>query len=98
MLQRRTTTTSSQYDCIIINTHILRIDDLVGLRILQNAILVDTGGVSECVTSDNSLIRLYRHIHQARNHTARTIDLIRRDIGDDITFFMALENHGDFFQ
>ena len=43
-----------------------------------------------CVLADGSTV--------SRNHTARTIDLIRRDIGDDITFFMALENHGDFFQ
>ena len=42
ILQSSTTRTGCQYDSVIVETHILRIDNLVGLHILQDAILMDT--------------------------------------------------------
>ena len=41
MFQCRTSTTSCQHDSIIINTHILGINDFISLYILQHTILMD---------------------------------------------------------
>ena len=42
MFQGSTTATGSQNDSAIVNTHILRVDDFVGLHILQHTILMNT--------------------------------------------------------
>ena len=76
----------------------MRIDNLICLYIFQYAILMDTWRVCESVTSNDCFIGLYRHIHQAGYHTAGRINLLRIDIGLNIYFVMALNNHGDFFE
>ena len=57
--------TGSQHDCIIVDTHLFRVDNLITLTILQNTVLVDTRRMSKRVTSDDRLVWLDRHIHQA---------------------------------
>ena len=98
MLQGGTATTGGQYDGVIVDTHIFRVDDLIGLHVLQHTILVNTRGVCEGVTTHDRLIGLHRHVHQARYHTARAVNLCRVDVGDDLTLLMALEDHGDLLQ
>ena len=98
MLQSGTSTTSRQDNSIIINTNIFRINDLVSLYILQNSILMNSRRMRKSISSHNRLIRLNRHIHQARHRPADTIYFGSIDISRNSTFFMALENHGYFFQ
>ena len=45
VLQCSTSATGSQYDRVIIDTHIVRINNLIGLYILQDTVLMDTGRV-----------------------------------------------------
>ena len=98
ILQCSTSATSSQYNRIIIDTHIMRIDNLISLNILQYAILMNTWRVRKSITTNNSLVRLYRHIHQTGNHAAGRINLLRVDICLDIYFMMALDDHCYFFK
>ena len=97
-LQSGTSAASSQHNRVVIDTYIVRIDNLIGLHILQHAILMDTRRVSEGVTAYDSLIRLHRHIHQARHHAAGRIDLLRIDIGLDIDIVVTLDNHSHLFE
>ena len=68
VLQCSTTRTGCQYDSIVIQSHILRINDFVSLNILQDTILMDTGRMSKCIATHDSLVWLDRHIHQAAHH------------------------------
>ena len=98
MLQCGTTATSRQHDGVIVNTHFLRVHDFVSRSILQHTILMNTAGVCKSVLAHNRLVRLYRHIHQARNHAARRINLRRVDVRLDAQVRVSLENHRHFFQ
>ena len=98
VLQCSTPATGSQYDRVIIDTHIVRINNLIGLYILQDTVLMDTGRVCKSIPSDNRLIRLYRHIHQTGYHAACRINLLGIDICLNIDFVMTLDNHSDFFE
>ena len=42
VLQGGTTASGSQYDGIVVDTHILRVDDFVSLHILQHTVLMNT--------------------------------------------------------
>ena len=39
----------------------MRFDQLVGPPLLDEPVLVDSGGMGECIGSDNGLVRLDRH-------------------------------------
>ena len=98
MFQCGTSATGGQYDCVIVDTDILRVDNLIAFTVFQYTVLVDTGRMGESITSDNRLVRLNRHVHQAGNRTADAIDFGCVYIGFDTTFFVATEDHGYFFQ
>ena len=98
MFQCRTSTTSCQHDSIIINTHILGINDFISLYILQHTILMDTWRMCKSITTYNSFIRLNRHIHKTRYHTARRINFLSINISLNMNVIMAFNNHCHFFQ
>ena len=68
VLQCSTTRTGCQNDSIVIQSHILRINDFVSLNILQDTILMDTGRMSKCIATHDSLVWLNWHIHQTAHH------------------------------
>ena len=98
MLQGSPSAAGCQYDRVVVDTHILGVHDLIGVDILQHTILMDAAGMSEGITTYNSLIRLYRHIHQRRHHPARGIDLRGVDIRLDADGLMTFQDHGDLLE
>ena len=50
------------------------------------------------IASYHGLVRLNGHIHQRTHHAAGGIDLRGVDIGIDAKSFMALHDHGNFFE
>ena len=76
----------------------MRVNNLVGLHILQHAVLVNAGGMGKGIPSHNGLIGLHRHIHQAGNHAARRINLLCVDISFNADAFVTFKNHGHLFQ
>ena len=52
----------------------------------------------EGVTSNDSLVGLHGHIHEARYESAGVVDLWCVDVCDDAKILVALENHSHFFE
>ena len=98
VLQGSPSAAGCQHDAVVVDTHILRVHDLVGMHILQHAVLMDAAGVCKGVTTHNGLIRLYGHIHQRRHHTTRRIDLRRVDVRVDAETLVTFQDHGDFLK
>ena len=98
MFQSGTSATGSQYNGVIIDTYIFRIDDFVSLYILQHTVLMDTRRVRERISTHNRLVGLYRHVHQAGYHAAGRVNLLGIDIRIDINAMVTTENHGHFLQ
>src|SRR5699024_5773060 len=98
ILQGCTSATGCQYDGIIINTHIMRVNDFVSLYILQHTILVDTRRMGKSIATYNSLVGLHRHVHQARHHTAGWINLLCIDVGLDFYVLVTFDNHRHFLK
>ena len=98
IFQSSTATACSQYDGVIINTHILRINNFIGLYILQYAILMYSRRMGKSITPHDSLIRLYRHIHQTRYHATGGIYFLCTNVRFYLDFMMTLDNHCYFFK
>ena len=52
------------------------VDDLEGARVLENAVLVDAGGVGESVRAHHRLVGLHQHPGQLAHEPAGAIDLL----------------------
>ena len=50
------------------------------------------------IAAYDRLVRLHRHIHQARYHTAGRINFLRIDVGFNVDILMAFNNHRHFFE
>ena len=98
VLERRPAAAGRQDDGIRVDAHVLRVDDLVGLGILQDAVLVDAGRVGEGVLAHDGLVRLHRHVHQGRHEPARGIDALGVDVRLQRNPVMGLQDHGDLLQ
>ena len=98
MAQSGTSATGSQYDGVIIDTHLLGIHNLVSRYILQHAILMDTAGVCEGILAHDGLVGLHRHVHQRADHTAGGVNLLRIDVCLDTQVRMRLEYHCNLFE
>ena len=64
-LEGGVTASRREDDRVGVDSHVDRVDDFVGFRILEHSVLVDAGRVGEGILSDDGLVRLDRHIHQA---------------------------------
>ena len=98
MLQGGPAATCRQQNAVIIDTHILRVHDLVGMHILQHAVLMDTAGMGKGIAADNGLVGLYGHIHQRRHHAGDGINLRGVDIRFDTKVLVTLQDHGNLLQ
>ena len=98
ILQGCTSRTGSEYDGVVVDTHIVRVHNFVGLYILQHTILMNTTGMSKRILAHDGLVRLNRHVHQTRHHTACWINLCGVDISFNTYSLMALQNHRHLFQ
>ena len=94
VLQGSAPTAGCQYDRVVVDAHILRVHNLVGVHILQHTVLMDTTRVGKGVTPYYGLVRLHRHVHQARHHPRRRIDLHRVDVRLDAQLLVTLQYHG----
>ena len=83
IFQRCPTRTCGQYDRVIVQPNILGVDNLVCMYVFQHAILMNATGMGESISSHDSLIGLYGHVHQTANHPTDGIDFIGIDIGVD---------------
>ncbi len=76
----------------------MRINDFVSLYILQHTILVDARRMGKSITTYNSFVGLYRHVHQAGHHTAGWINLLCINVGLDFYVLVAFDNHRHFLK
>ena len=97
VLQGCTSRTRCENNGIVVHTHILRIDDFVGLHILQHTVLMYSAGMGKGVSAHNGLVRLHRHVHQRTDHATCGMYLARIDIGLNIQVVVAFQNHSHFF-
>ena len=98
VLQGSASGAGCQYDRVVVDSHILGVHDLIGVDILQHAILMDAAGMGEGISSHDSLIGLYGHVHQRRHHATRGIDLRGVDVRLDADALMTFQNHGDLLE
>ena len=59
---------------------------------------MDSRRVCKSVASYDGLVGLYRHVHQAGNHPAGRVNLLRIDIGIDVDIMMTTQDHGNFLE
>lgn len=97
MFQRGVSRTGREDDGIVVDAHIFRIDDFVGLHILQHTVLMDARRMGEGIASHDGLVRLHGHVHQRTDHATGGGYFLRVDIRLDVEVVMALENHGNLF-
>ena len=99
MLERRVATAGGEYDAIVVDAHILGVDDFVRLHVLQHAVLMDAGGVREGVTAYDGFVGLHRHVHQAGDEAAGGVYALGVDVCVDAEArVVTLEDHGHFFE
>ena len=97
VLQGCTSRTCCENNGIVVHTHILGIDDFVGLDIFQHTVLMNSAGMGKGVSAHNGLVRLHRHVHQRTDHATCSMYLARIDIGLDVQVVVAFQNHSHFF-
>lgn len=61
------------------DTHGLGADDLVGLAVLEDTVLMNAGFVEEGVAADDGLVGLDHHTRQLRDHDRRGVDELGGD-------------------
>ena len=98
MLQGSPSAAGCEHDAVDIDAHVLRVDDLIRLHVLQHPVLMDAATMGKGVTSYDGLVGLHRHVHQRRHHAARGIDLHRVDVGIDTYALVAFQDHGNLLQ
>ena len=98
MFQGSPSATGRQQDAIIIDTHILRVHNLIGMYILQHTILMDATGMGKGITTDNGLVGLYGHIHQRRHHTRDGVNLRGVDVRLYLKVLVTFQNHRNLLQ
>ena len=74
------------------------IDDLVGRRVFQETVLVNTGGMGEGVGSDDGFIGLNGHTHRIGYEAAKRVELFCIDIRIKSELFVLFDDHDDFFE
>jgi len=81
------------------DAQVFRFDDLVGRPVLEDAVLVDAGGMGKGVGADDGLVGLDRDVHHTAHEPAGAENFLDIDIGMGLEDSMAgLEDHDDFFQ
>ena len=98
VLQGGTSAAGCQHDAVVVDAHVLGVDNLVGLRILQHAVLMDAAAVGKGIASHDGLVGLHGHVHQARYHAARGEYLGGVDVRGDAQVGVSLEYHGHLLQ
>ena len=93
MLESRTTAARRQHDACLLDAHLPGVHDFVSRSILEHTVLMYTRRVGKGILTNDSLVRLHRHIHQRRHHTARRINLLSVDIRINTQIRVSLENH-----
>ena len=96
--QRSTSGTCGEHDLVVVESDVLRVDDLVGLYVLQHAVLMYATGVSEGIAADDGFVGLHRHVHQRGDHAGDRIDLACVDVRVNADVLMTFKNHGDLLQ
>ena len=97
-LQGRTTRPCGEHNGVVVESHVLRIHDFIGMNVLQHTVLVYAARVGKSVAAHHSLVGLNGHIHQRAHHTGYGIDLRGVDIGLDTKVLMALQYHGNLLK
>ena len=97
--QRVAARTCGQYDARGIQPDILRGDDLEGLTLFQNAVLVDPGAVRKGIGAYDGLVGRHRDSHQPADQAACGIDLVSLHIGVQVEVVAArADRHHDLFK
>lgn len=82
-----------QHDLALAHAHLGRIDDLVGVTLLQHAVLVDARGMGEGVGAHDGLVGLHVHAGDGADQAARLDELAGVDVGVRIEL-LAVHAHG----
>ena len=98
MHQCRAAAAGRQGDDRFVEPDVLRVDDLVGLPVFEHAVLVDSRRVGEGVASDDRLVGLHGHVHQARHQMRGLGDELRVDARVDVEFAVAAQRHHHLFE
>ncbi len=75
LLERVAARQLAQHDLVGRPADVLGTHDFVGVARLQHAVLVDAGGVGECVGADHRLVRLHDEAGGLADHARRRHDL-----------------------
>jgi len=97
--ERRPARVLAEHEVGLLPAHALRRHDLVGLGVLEHAILMDAGLVSEGVGANDGLVRLHREACDRLQHLRGPDQLGAVDPGP-VRQPVAphLQRHGDFFE
>ena len=79
--------------------HVGRVDDLVGVACLEDAVLVDAGAVREGVGADDGLVCLDVHARDAANQVRGAGELGGHDVGVGVELLAVhLDGHDDLLE
>ena len=81
VLQRGMARTRGEHDLGLAGADLFRIDDLIGVALLQHAVLMDAGGMRERVGADDSLVHLHVDAGDGRNQAGSLEELAGVDVG-----------------
>src|SRR5450631_3438791 len=89
----------TEHQAALGNAHALRLDDLVGGPLLEEAVLMDAGLVREGVGADDRLVRLDAYADDLGEQLARRKELLRLDarrVGEPVG--AGLQDHDDLLE
>eukprot|EP01137_Pigoraptor_chileana_P015167 Opistho-2@70777 len=86
-------------DEVALQSHCFRSDDFVCLLMLEHAVLVNARFVRKCIGSHNGLVGLHDHASVRRDHSTRSHNLRRVNLGvHGKVLCMRVNGHNDLFQ
>ena len=97
MLQRGVARTRGEHDLGLTGADLFRVDDLIGVALLQHAVLMDAGGMRERVGTDDSLVHLHVDAGDGRNQAGSLEELAGVDVGVGVKLLTVhLDAHDHF--
>ena len=98
MAKGSTAGTSGKDDGALASAYLARIDDLVGIACLDNAVLVNARGMRKGVCADDCLVRLNDEARDGGNQTGSAHEFTGVDVGMGVKLLAVhLDAHDNFF-
>ena len=99
VIQGRSPGARREHNVMALQPDQFRADNLVVLAVLENAVLVDAGGMCKGVASHDGLVTRDRHTHAVRDEMAGAVNFVQFDVCPRVVVIRPhMDSHDDLFE